>query len=173
MSEYMDSLLHDEEKGFIVTDDQKAMWCIKKIKEARQEAKELLDHYEAQTAKVKEGLAADEQFFQDKLFQYFQTVPKKKTDTQQSYTLPGVKFMLKKQEPAFEPDADALLAYLKAAGRTGCIKVIPASEKPSWADYKPLTKVIDGKLYDAETGELVEAVKVTARPDKFEVKIDG
>lgn len=173
MNEYMDGLLHNEATGFIVDNDQKAMWCVNKIKEAQQEANALLKHYEEQGQKVREQLDRDVQHFQSLLFPYFQTVPRHRTATLEKYVLPGATLVLKKQGPEYKPDADKLLAYLKASGRTGCIKVIPATEKPSWADYKPFTQIVGGKLVDKETGEVVDAVEVVSRPDAFEVKIDG
>jgi hypothetical protein len=172
VSEYMDALL-SEHTGFTVTDDMKAAWCVQKMAQAQREADALLRHYDEQAQKVREQLDSTTQYFKGLLLPYFQAVPRKSTKTQESYVLPNATLVLKHQDPEFKPDADKLLAYLKASGRTGCIKTIPATEKPSWADYKPLTQVVGGKLVDKETGEVVDAVEVVARPDKFEVKIDG
>jgi hypothetical protein len=172
MSEYMDALL-SEHTGFTVTDDMKAAWCVQKIAQAQREADALLKHYEEQAQKVREQRDSTIQYFQGLLFPYFQMVPHKATKTQESYAMPGATLVLKHQDPEFKPDADKLLAHLKASGRTGCIKTVPATEKPSWADYKPFTQVVGGKLVDKDTGEVVEAVEVVTRPDKFEVNIDG
>jgi len=173
MSEYMEILLQDSENGFEVTDDQKAMWCVRKIAEAQRDAAALLRHYEEQSRKVNDQLAATTEFFQAKLYPYFETLPLKETKTQKSYALPGAKLVLKKQGPTYTRDEDALLAFLKASGRTDCIKTIPATEKPAWDKYKPLTTVDNGMLIDTETGEVVTGVTVTQNPDKFEVKIEG
>lgn len=173
MSEYMDMLLAPDQQNFTVDDDQKALWCVKKIREAQQEANGLLRHYEEQAKKVCETLDGTVSFFQSKLFPYFQTVPHKTAKTQESYSLPGAKLILKHQDPAYERDEEKLLAFLKASGRTACIKTVPATEKPSWADYKPLTKVVGNDVVDIDTGEVVKGVTVTAQPDKFEVKIDA
>ena len=173
MSEYMEILLHDSENGFEVTDDQKALWCVHKIAEAQREAAALLKHYDEQAKKVNDQLQATTEFFQAKLYPYFTTLPLKETKTQKSYALPGAKLVLKKQGPTYTRDEDALLAFLKASGRTDCIKTIPATEKPAWDKYKPFTTVYNGTLIDTETGEVVAGITVTQNPDRFEVKIEG
>jgi hypothetical protein len=163
-----------EETGFQVTDDQSALWCINKIKQTKREADALLRHYEAQAAKVRKESEERTAFFSSLLEPYFDTLPKHTTTTQESYPLPGATLVRKAQAPTFTRDADKLLAFLKASGRTECIKTV---ESPSWSDYKPLTQITQGEngpqLVDKETGEIVDGVTVTENPPKFEVKIDA
>jgi len=171
MSEYMDELLQEKE-SFAITDDQKAMWAIRKIKEAEADAKTLLDHYEEQTRKVAESLMHTREYFETLLADYFAAVPHRATKTQESYALPGATLVKKYPGPTFTRDDNTFLAFLKASGRDDCIKTIPATEKPAWDKYKPLTTVVDGVLVEKETGEVVQGVTVTQNPAKFEVKIE-
>jgi hypothetical protein len=167
----MDSLLQDEDRGFVVTNDQQALWCIKQIKEAEAEANALLDHYATQAEAVRKSLDDTRRRMNALLLPYFQGVPRKVTKTQESYTLPGATLLLKHQAPEYKRDADKLLAYLKT-NAPEYVKT-KVTETPSWEDYKKRVAVSGSSVVDTETGEVVDGVTVEERPDRFEVKIDG
>jgi HD superfamily phosphodiesterase len=81
-------------------------------------------------------------------------------------SLPYGKIALKKQQPEFQKDEEALMEYAK---QTGYIKV---KESTDWATLKKQCEVINGHLVDKETGEVVPGVSVKERDDKFELKLD-
>jgi hypothetical protein len=170
MTEYMQELM-SENSGFVVTDDQKAMWCIRKIAEAEKEAADLLKHYEEQAQKVRDRLDSTRQYFQGLLLPYFLTLPRKVTKTQESYSLPGATLVLKHQGVEYKRDTDKLLAYLKA-NAPEFVKT-KVTESPAWDEYKKRVTVNGNAAIDTETGEVVDGVTVEERPDKFEVKIEG
>lgn len=161
-------LIGDEHDGFHVTDDKAAEWCMKKIREAETDRAMWKAHYEAQMEKVNK--AADESiaYFTGKLEEYFATVPHKATKTQESYTLPGGKLVLKQQQPKFETDDDKLVPWLEANGRTGLVKI-----KKS-ADWSTLKKSLNFVGENAVTvdGEIVPGVKVEQRPNVFKVEME-
>ena len=102
-----------------------------------------------------------------KLEQYFATVPRKETKTQQSYKLPSGKLVRKAPRVTYKTDDQALVEWLKARGYTDYIKT---TETPRWGDYKPKTQVVGGEVVDIDTGEIVTGVQVVMAPEEFRVE---
>jgi len=161
-------LIGDEHDGFHVTDDKAAQWCMQKIMEAETDRAMWKAHYEAQMEKVNK--AADESiaYFTGKLEEYFATVPHKATKTQESYTLPGGKLVLKQQQPKFETDDDKLVPWLEANGRTGLVKIKKSAD---WATLKKSLNFVGENAVTVD-GEIVPGVKVEQRPNVFKVEME-
>lgn len=161
----------DTENRFRVTDDKSAEWCLQKIKEARQEAEKWLNHYRLQMEKVQKEADNSVAFFEGLLSEYFDIVPHKATKTQQSYSLPSGKLVLKKQQPQFSTDDARLVPWLKGNAMTELVKV---KESADWSALKKLVTVTpDGACVVDENGEVVPGVIVTQRPDVFKVEMEG
>lgn len=162
--------LMEQERPYEIEDDQEADWAVRKIAEANADAERFLQFYEQQKQKVIESRDASVAFFTAALKRYFDHVPQRETKTQRSYPLPSGKLVLKKASIKYEPDNDALVKYLKESDYADLVKVI---EKPNWADFKKKTKVVDGKVVNMETGEIVESVVVIEEPETFSVNVSG
>lgn len=163
--------VEDTENRFRVTDDKGAEWCLKKIKEAKQDAERWKEHYRLQMEKVQKQTDEAVSFFEGVLSEYFATVPHKETKTQQSYSLPSGKLILKKQQPQFTTDDAALIPWLKGNAMGDFVKV---KESADWSALKKLVTVTpDGESVMDENGEVVPGVTVTQRPDVFEVRMEG
>ena len=161
----------NERPAFKITDDCKAQWAIRKIREAEQSKEMWAYHYQEQLRKLQESLDGDIAYLTFLLETYFDTCPKRTTPTQEKYALPDADLIRKTMTPTYKYDDQQLVEYLKNAGRQNMIKTV---EKPMWADFKPFTRVVDGTLVDTETGEIVSAVMVTENPPVFQVKLkDG
>lgn len=155
---------------FKVLDDKGAEWCLKKIREAKQEAQKWAEHYKAQMEKAQKEAESTVAYFEGLLFEYFSTVPHKQTKTQQSYTLPSGKLIVKKQQPKFETDDAVLVPWLKHNAMNDFVKV---KESADWAALKKAVTVTDdGASVVDENGEIVPGVTVTIRPDLFQVDVD-
>ena len=156
---------------FRVLDDKGAEWCLKKIREAKQEAQKWTDHYKAQMEKAQKEAESTVAYFEGLLFEYFDTVPHKQTKTQQSYILPGGKLLVKKQQPKFETDDSVLVPWLKHNAMTDFVKV---EERADWEALKKVIAVTDdGASVVDENGEIIPGVTVTQRPDLFQVDVEG
>ena len=109
------------------------------------------------------------------LFEYFQTVPHRKTKTQESYSFPGGKLYLKKQNPEYRRDEKTVIAWLKENGGEQFVKV---KEELDWSALKDASGVVDGKLIAGEKvnedGEIipivVPGVEIIEREAKFVVE---
>lgn len=169
MSEAMNDLVYREtDTEFHVTDDSAAEWCMKKIRKAEADRAMWKAHYEAQMEKVNKAADDDIAYFTAKLEEYFATVPHKATKTQESYTLPGGKLVMKKQQPKFETDDEALVPWLEENFMGQLVKVKKSAD---WAGLKKVVTV-DGDHVVTDEGEIIPGVTVTQRPDVFKVEME-
>ena len=159
---------NDEYDGFQITDDHAAEWAIQKIKEAHGDTAKWAEHFAAQLEKIRAANQSTIDFMTGKLAQYFATVPTKDTKTQSKYELPSATLIRKQQQPTYDRDNNALLAYLDGSKRDDLVRV---KREPAWDEIKKAFAVQGETMVDPETGEVVAGVKVVARPDVFDVKI--
>jgi len=186
MEEAEENRPSEEEVRFTVDNDQKAEWCLDKIREANDEADRMQAWYTEQMKKILKRRDARVAFFEEKLKPYFGMVPKKATKTQMSYALPSGKLVLKKQAPEFERDDAVLLPWLKENGFDEYVKT---KESVDWAGLKKIVEVAgytdvdgnsglcacipdpDAKCMMQANGFKVPGITVTERPDKFVVEV--
>lgn len=156
------------DEPFIIDDDQKAEWALRKIAEADAEYTKMKDWYEAQTERLKK--AHDEKVDRLKalLYQYMQTVPAKDTKTTRKWALPGGELVISKakQDYACE-NPEALLGW--------CMENDPDMVKvemtPKWGEIKKRLKLTDAGIVDGQTGVKVVGVVTLDKPEEFKVKL--
>ena len=177
MSEFVDKLMEDIETAddsripeeyvrFTVDDDQKAEWCLGKIREANAEKEMWTAFYMDRLKKICDKCDSTVAFMEDKLKPYFTMVPHRETKTQASYQLPSGKLVLKKRGPEFERDDDQLLPWLKE----NIPALVKVKETPDWANLKKHLTIVGDQAVDPD-GEIVPGVTVTERPDEFKVEV--
>lgn len=151
-----------------INDDVAAEKAIKRIKRLQAEMNEWDTYYDQQKAKVHSHNESEISYWQEQLYRYFLTVPHHNTKTQQSYSLPSAKLVLKKQECKYDYDSAKLLQWLDDNNYSDCVKV---TRTPAWGEVKKRVEVVDGKngliVCDRETGEIVKCLNVTRQQDKF------
>ena len=162
----------DENDEFIIDNDEKAEWALKKIAEERKEAQRYIDvcrsmilEYEEKIRKEEERLNKKTSYLESKLQEYFLSVKHKSTKTQKVYKLPSGTLKLRYRQPEFKRDEEKLLSWLKENKMLDFIKV---KETPNWAELKKNVK-ISGNRAVAEDGQIVEGVEVIERPPVFEI----
>lgn len=157
-----------QDTPFIVDNDQKAEWAARKIREARQDTQKWTEYYERQLSAIRRANEDTEAYFAALLADYFETVPHKATKTQESYSLPSCKLVLKAQQPEFNRDEAVLCDYLDKKGRDDLVKI---TRRADWAALKKTLKVMeDGTCVDAD-GEVVEGVQAFSRQPEFKVEM--
>ena len=170
-----EDLADTENQRFRIQDDNQADWALRKIARARQDLKEAEETAAMEIEKINRWLDGQrdeslrtELFFTVLLQEYyeprFMTNPDKKT-----YKLPSGKVQRRTQQPQFDRDNEALLAWLKQREMTDYIEV---KETPKWGELKQQVQVVgehvvikDGPL----KGEIVDGVEVVHRPPTFRV----
>ena len=152
---------------FVIDTDAKAQWALKQIKEKRDDRDAWVAWYEQKIKEIKEQTDFETMNLERMLADYFATVKHKKTKTQESYSLPGGKLILKVQNPEFKhKDAD-VIAWLKTHMDGKFIKV---KEELDWAGLKEVSAALDGKLW-SEDGEEIPGIEVINREAKFIVEV--
>jgi phage host-nuclease inhibitor protein Gam len=171
MSEYA-----EKKESYTITSDAQAKWALTKIKEARADRDFWVNWYNQKIKEVKEQTDYNTANLEAALAAYFDTVPHRKTDTQEIYDLPGGKLVLKLQNPEFKRDDDKVIEWLKKNGGNQFIKV---KEELNWSALKDATAVLDGHIVYGdevtEDGEIVPlfvpGIDVVDRPVKFVVEV--
>ena len=157
-----------QDTPFTVDNDQKAEWAARKILEARQDTQKWTEYYERQLSAIRRANEDTEAYFAALLADYFETVPHKATKTQESYSLPSCKLVLKAQQPEFNRDEAVLCDYLDKKGRDDLVKI---TRRADWAALKKTLKVMeDGTCVDAD-GEVVEGVQAFSRQPEFKIEM--
>ena len=154
------------EEELEVRTDLEAGWQLERRNKIIADRDELIAFYKERIKAVEEDADFKLGFIDRALFAYFKTVKHKKTATQESYTLPGGKLVLKKQNPEYNRDDDTVIAWLKKSGATEYVKTV---ESLDWANLKKDATVLGDKLINAD-GEEIPGITVVAKPDKFTVE---
>jgi phage host-nuclease inhibitor protein Gam len=163
----MSELLNIEVEDFVIDSDAKAEWALKKIKEARDDRDRWVEWYKAQIEKITEQTDFSTMNLERMLAEYFATVPHKKTKTQESYTIPGGKLILKTQNPEYKRDDKTVIDWLKQNKGEKFIKV---KEELAWAELKNATAVFEDHIV-TEDGEIIPGIEVIEREAKFVVEV--
>ena len=163
-----------EQTEFKIDTDQKAEWALNIIREEQAEAQRLINvcnsqilYYQSEIKKVQDKLENKTGNLKAMLFDYFQTVPRKATKTQETYKLPSGTLKLKYPKPEFKRDDSKLVEWLENSSKTDYIKI---KKSPDWAALKKTITVVGDKVAD-ENGEIVEGVKVVEREPEFTVEL--
>jgi hypothetical protein len=163
-----------EQSEFKIDTDQKAEWALNIIREEQAEAQRLINvcnsqilYYQSEIRKVQDKLENKTGNLKAMLFDYFQTVPRKATKTQETYKLPSGTLKLKYPKPEFKRDDSKLVEWLENSSKTDYIKI---KKSPDWAALKKAITVVGDKVAD-ENGEIVEGVKVVEREPEFTVEL--
>lgn len=162
-----DALVDNVDGVFVIDTDAKAEWALNKIREARADRDRWVEWYKSKIQEITEQTDFDTVVLERMLEEYFQTVPHKKTKTQEAYKLPGGKLVLKTQNPEYKHDDKTVIEWAKKNGFGQYVKV---KEELAWQELKDATAVFDGHIV-TEDGEIVPGVEVTDREAKFVVEV--
>ena len=156
-----------EEEQFVIDTDEKALWALKKIKEARDDRDMWVAWYKQKIEEITAATDENTANLETMLSAYFDTVPHKKTKTQESYTLPGGKLILKTQNPEYKRDDKTVIEWLKNNGQEQFVKT---KEELDWAGLKAVTAAFEGQIV-TEDGEIIPGIEVVEREPKFVVEV--
>lgn len=167
--------LTEEERRFMVDNDQKADWAARKVAEIESDTERWEKFYKEQIEKVKKANDFRAEYFRRLLKDYFFTVPHKQSKTQSSYQLPSGKLVMKAQGPAYERDDDVVIQWIYENSNTPSA-YINTKETLNWSELKKALEgedgisVCDGQVVTPD-GEIVPGIKVVERPNVFKVEV--
>ncbi len=149
-----------------VEGDVEADKLIKEIREAQETKSFWKAYYQEKLKEVNEScdLIIDQNT--QRLRMYFDSVPHKKTATQEKYPLPSGKLVMKDQEPDYDRDDKAVIKFLKANGGEKFVKV---EEKLDWSGLKKTLSIL-GETAADENGKPIPGIKVIERGRIFSIE---
>ena len=168
--------IEDEVEGFIIDNDFKADWAVRKINEAKAEFERLKAIADQQHEELDSMIEVEHErmtrknaYLTSLLRGYYAKVTPTETATQGTYKLLSGKLILKHEKRTItRPDDDAqLVAWLDINGLREFIKI---EEKPEWGRLKKRLQIVDNEVVDTETGLTVDCVSIEDVPESFEVK---
>ena len=184
-SEWLDA--EDEYAEFEIKTAQQADWAISKIAEERARAEFFINCAKEEKARLDNQIKDAEKklenatsFLTGKLGQFLEKeeVPKKKTKTQISVTLPAGKIVMKLPKTEFimqggedvtkhKSDED-FIKEIKGIDES----FIKQTEEVMWGDLKKKLAVDgDGSVYVKDTGEYIESITTQQTLPSIEIKI--
>ena len=168
MSEIVNMIENDElmEELPPVENDMEADKLIKEIRAMEDQKAYWKAYYQKKLEEINEScdFCINRNMFQ--LRAYFDTLPHKKTATQEKYLLPSGKLVLKNQEPEYEKDEKTVIDFLKANGGEKYIKI---KESLDWSALKK-TLLIAGETAADENGIPIPGIRVVERDKAFTIE---
>ena len=168
------------EQGFVVDDDSKASWCLRKIKKMKKKlndnerlAEELISKIEKEIRDLEEWRDSENEkiknnidFLQNKLRGYADSLRDEDPDLK-TYSLPYGDLKFRKQRPTWKYDEDKLLEFLEESKP----KMIRIKKKPDKRNIKKEVEVVGNKVVLPDSGEVVEGITIVDRPENFKVDV--
>lgn len=171
----------EEQDRFVVDNDKKATWCLRKIKHMKKKQKENEELAESQIEEIQQEInevkawLEDEngklqnkiEFMENKLHNYAVELREDNPDLK-THKLPFGQLQFRKRRPKWKYDNEKLLQFVKSSLK----EALKIKEKVDKRKLKKEAEVVGNKAVIKDTGEIVEGVKIIERPEKFKVKID-
>jgi len=164
-------------ENFIIDNDSKAEWALKKIKKEQEEytrLKKLIDEaseeLKEKEEQIKKNFENKTSYLTSKLAEYFDSIPleaKKNTKTQQTYKLLTGTLIKKKETIKLIPDKEELIEWLESNSKNEFIKT---KKEVDWENLKKCAIVKNNNIIDTETGLIIKGIKIINYPEEFKLK---
>jgi phage/plasmid-associated DNA primase len=170
-----------ENNHFLIDNDQKANWALRKIRHLKQKKKENKEFADTESEAIQkeidevnqwlesenDSLDNDIEYMEGMLRVYAEQLkaddPKLKT-----HKLPFGQLQFRKQRDKWEYEDDKLLEFAEENLKD----VVKIKKSVNKRKLKQKLKVVGDKAVVADTGEVIEGVKVIKRGEQFKVKTD-
>lgn len=172
----MDGLLDDTPDGPVnmIGSDDEADFVVRKVLFLQKEKARLMEiaSRQIQQIEMKRKGIADEydnkiEWQKSRLETFFEDKPKAVTKTQQSYRLFSGKLIRKARQPEFVRDEKTIITWLVDHNMT---EYAVAEWHVKWDSFKRRLSVQGEGAIDAETGEVVDGIRVFERPPEFVIR---
>lgn len=164
----------EEKEVFVIDNDDKADWAIRKIKEAEDECSRLMslivhehERLEQKEKELTEKLERDTSYLKHLLLEYMATVKTKATKTQETYQLLSGKLVKKFPTTDYKKDDERLLEWAKESAP----EFVKVKESVDWAEMKKHVAIAgDGRV--AIDGEIVDCIRAEEKPGRLDIKFE-
>jgi len=170
-----------KEDYFVIDNDQKANWALRKIRHLKNKKDENEEFAETEIEAIQKeidevnswlelensSLSKDIEYLELKL-KYYALDLKDDAPELKTHKLPFGQLQFRKQRKKWEYDNDKLLKFAEK-NLKNAVKVKKRVDKRK---LKQKIKVVGDKAVVSDTGEVIEGIKVIERGEKFKVKTD-
>lgn len=164
----IETIMEDEQQtAFVVDNDQKADWAVRKIAEIEADYQRMHDWYFDQIERQNKQRVYRVERLTAMLQGYFATVPAKDTKTMSKYALPSGELVFTKPKKEFTMDDPAKLMVWAIENSPADVKVVSS---PAWGNIKRRLKATEAGIVDTETGLVVDGVKQVDVPEEFKIR---
>jgi len=175
LRDYLDEQEQVNDERFIVDDDQKANWALRKISELQKEVERNTKLAEQEIDKIKQWETTQNKQIGDSIL-YFEgllneyAIKQREIDPEfKSMSLPNGRFGFRKQQPKWKYNDKEVLSYLESAEMEDLIRT---TRVPNKAEIRKVFEVVDDKVINKETGEVVEGIEIEHRPEQFNWRVE-
>ena len=165
---YSDDVMEAATESFVIDNDMKADWAVRRIAAIEAETQRMLDFYKDQSEKLKAQCDQRTAYFKGLLQRYLMTVPARETKTQMKHSLPSADLVLRKPALKYEHDDQQLLKWLQQNDMSEFTQV---KITPAWGELKKHLSVVGDSVILTDTGEIVEGVTAGMSDPEFVVKV--
>jgi len=170
----------EKNNGFIVDDDSKATWCMRKIKHLKENKRENKELAEEQIAEIRKEIAEVESWLEDengklddnigfmenKLEHYARQLREDDPDLK-THKLPFGSIKFRSQRPKWNYDDEKLLEFVEES----ISEVVKVEKKVDKRELKKRLDVAGDRAVVKETGQIVEGIEIIERPEKLKIDV--
>ncbi len=171
---------NESDQGFVIDDDLKATWCMRKIRHMKEKKRENKELAEEQIAEIKKEIAEVEAwlesengkldnsigFMESKLEHYARQL--KEDDPElKTHKLPFGTLKFRAQRPKWEYDDGRLLEFSEA----NLLEVVKIEKKVDKRELKKRLDIVGGRAVVKDTGQIVEGIEIIDRPEKLKIDV--
>ena len=175
LHEFLDEQEQIKNDSFVVDDENKANWTLRKIKQYKDKiadnnalAQAEIDKIERWNNEVNEQAQSSIDYFTSLLTSY--ALNKRAEDPKfKSLKLPNGRIGFRKSQPKWVYDNEKVIETLEKANLTDFIRVTKA---PSKAEIKKAFEVVGDKVVNPDTGEVIEGIEIEPQDDKFNLVVE-
>ena len=162
-----------EQERYHITSDAEADRWVEKIRDARAErdrfvnaCNERIAEFEARAKAAEEECDKECGYALALLHEYFGTVERKRSKTQETYSLPSGKLVYKMPSIAPRIDEERLLNWVKAEAP----EFVATTVKTKWGELKKALVLKDDHYIFTATGEIVDGLTPEEKEGGFDIK---
>ena len=171
---------NESDQGFVVNDDSKASWCMRKIRHMKEKKHENKELAEEQIANIRKEIAEVEAwlesenskldnsigFMESKLEHYARQL--KEDDPElKTHKLPFGTLKFRAQRPKWRYDDDKLLEFVEES----IAKLVKVEKRVDKRELKKRLRVVGDKAVVEETGQIVEGIEIIDMPERLKIDV--
>jgi|SRR5690625_338928 len=175
LNEHIENEIVEEKERFKIENDEQAEWALRKIIESENEEERVNQFAETQIRQIENWRAKqlektfnDKEYFNGLLSEYLHSKRQEDKDFK-SITLPSGNVGFRKKPAKWIYKDEVVLKTLEGENLNDFIKVEKKLDKRA---IKKAFEVVDGKVINAETGQVIEGIEIQEQGESLNVRLN-